>query len=165
MKIAIAADHRGMKVKQKIEILLGRLGHEIVDYGTHGEQSVDYPDHARPAAEAVGKPFGVLLFKLPGFVMAALIPAVAGFAAQWSWGKYATGSLGMQLLSIPVSLLTMWAAYRLCHQLTAWRAVRVLVANATFTRFYRRYHEPSTRLAQLQETGTVRYYPSASPQG
>ena len=55
MKIAVACDHRGVKIKQKIEILLGSLGHEIVDYGTHGEQSVDYPDHARPAAEAVGK--------------------------------------------------------------------------------------------------------------
>lgn len=101
--------------------------------------------------------FGVLLFKLPGFVMAALIPAVAAFAAKWSWGKYVTGGLGMQLLSIPVALLTMWATYRMCHQLTAWRAVRAFVANATFTRFYRRYHEPSTRLAQLQETGTVPY--------
>ena len=55
MKIAVASDHRGVKVKQKIEILLGKLGHEIVDYGTHGEQSMDYPDTARPAAEAVGK--------------------------------------------------------------------------------------------------------------
>ena len=55
MKIALASDHRGVKIKQKIEILLGKLGHEIVDYGTHGEQSVDYPDFARPAAEAVGK--------------------------------------------------------------------------------------------------------------
>jgi Pyruvate/2-oxoacid:ferredoxin oxidoreductase delta subunit len=110
----------------------------------------------RQAVEA-SQGFGVLLFKLPGFVMAALMPAVAAFTAQWSWGNYVTGGLGTRLLGIPVALLTMWATYRLCHQLTAWRAVRVFVANATFTRFYRRYHEPSTRLAQLKEMGTVRY--------
>lgn len=63
--------------------------------------------------------FGAVLFKRPGFVMAALIPAVAAFAAQWSWGKYATGGLAMQLLSIPVALLTMWASPR-----RAWRNSR-----------------------------------------
>ncbi len=115
----------------------------------------------RQAVEA-SQGFGVLLFKLPGFVMAALMPPVAAFAAQWSWGTYVTGSLAMKLLSIPVALLTMWAAYRLCHQLTAWRVVRAVVANATFTRFYRRYHEPSTRLVQLKEMGTVRYQAAAA---
>jgi ribose 5-phosphate isomerase B len=55
MKIAIAADHKGVKVKQKIVALLGKLGHETVDFGTHSEQSCDYPDFARPAAEAVGR--------------------------------------------------------------------------------------------------------------
>jgi ferredoxin len=101
--------------------------------------------------------FGVVLFKLPRIVFAALTPAIAAFAAQWSWGKYATGGMAMKLLSYPVALFTLWATYRLCHQLTALRAVRAVVANATFTRFYRRYHEPSTSLEQLKETGTVRY--------
>lgn len=107
--------------------------------------------------------FGVLLFKLPGFLTAALIPAAAGITAEWSWGKYVTGGLGLRLLGIPVSLLTMWAAYRLCHGLTAIRVVRILIANLTFTRFYRRYHEPSTRLAELRQTGTARYCPAATP--
>ena len=55
MKIAVASDHRGEKLKNGIAALLGKLGHEVVDYGTHGEQSVDYPDFARPASEAVGR--------------------------------------------------------------------------------------------------------------
>src|SRR5262249_57099367 len=29
------------------------LGHEVVDFGTHSEQPVDYPDFVRPAAQAV----------------------------------------------------------------------------------------------------------------
>jgi ribose 5-phosphate isomerase B len=55
MRIAVAADHRGEKLKRKIVTLLDQLGHEIVDYGTHGPASVDYPDVARPASEAVGR--------------------------------------------------------------------------------------------------------------
>lgn len=55
MKIALAADHRGLKIKQKIAHLLANLGHEVADYGTHDDQSVDYPDFAWPAAEAVGR--------------------------------------------------------------------------------------------------------------
>ncbi len=55
MKIAVACDHRGVKTKQKIISLLGKRGHEVVDYGTHGDQSVDYPDFSAPAAQAVGR--------------------------------------------------------------------------------------------------------------
>ena len=31
------------------------LGHEVVDFGTDSEKSVDYPDYIRPAAEAVAR--------------------------------------------------------------------------------------------------------------
>jgi ribose 5-phosphate isomerase B len=55
MKIAIGSDHAGFLYKEKIKGLLGRLGHEVIDFGTRSEESVDYPVYVRPAAEAVGR--------------------------------------------------------------------------------------------------------------
>jgi ribose 5-phosphate isomerase B len=53
MKIAIASDHAGYRYKEEIARLLADLGHEVRDFGTHSEESVDYPVFIRPAAEAV----------------------------------------------------------------------------------------------------------------
>jgi len=53
MKIAVASDHRGYLVKGKIVALLRELGHEGLDYGPDGTESVDYPDFAAKVAEAV----------------------------------------------------------------------------------------------------------------
>ena len=33
MKVGIAADHGGYQMKQKIYILLGAIGHQVVDFG------------------------------------------------------------------------------------------------------------------------------------
>ena len=54
MKIAIGNDHRGVAVKQRILGLLSDLGHEVVDYGTNGSASVDYPDSGLQVGEDVG---------------------------------------------------------------------------------------------------------------
>lgn len=53
MKIAIASDHAGFIYKEKIKALLGKLGHEVVDFGTDSTASCDYPDFIKPAARAV----------------------------------------------------------------------------------------------------------------
>lgn len=55
MKIAIGTDHAGFRYKEKIKRFLGEMGHEVQDYGTHSEESVDYPLFIRPAAEAVAR--------------------------------------------------------------------------------------------------------------
>jgi len=55
MKIALAADHAGYKLKEIIKAFLKRKKIEFKDYGTFSEGSVDYPDFARPAAEAVAR--------------------------------------------------------------------------------------------------------------
>ncbi|MEW6358082.1 MAG: ribose 5-phosphate isomerase B [Planctomycetota bacterium] len=55
MKVAVAADHRGVEFKKKVKQVLAGLGHEAVDFGTEGPESVDYPDYALPAARAVAK--------------------------------------------------------------------------------------------------------------
>jgi len=53
MRIAIGSDHRGYAVKQKIVELLGRLGEEVIDVGTHDAQAVDYPDVAALVGQKV----------------------------------------------------------------------------------------------------------------
>ena len=54
-KIALAADHRGFEMKQKIAPFLRTQGFEVIDYGTDSEESCDYPDYILKAAEAVAK--------------------------------------------------------------------------------------------------------------
>lgn len=44
MKIGIASDHRGYKLKTKLIQYLNKKGYEVVDYGTNSIESVDYPD-------------------------------------------------------------------------------------------------------------------------
>jgi ribose 5-phosphate isomerase B len=52
-KIAMASDHAGFKLKQQLKEYLQNKGYEIYDFGTHSEESVDYPDFIHPLAEAV----------------------------------------------------------------------------------------------------------------
>ena len=53
MKIAMGSDHAGFDYKQKIMEWLKEQGHQVLDFGAFSEDSVDYPDFAFPAAEAV----------------------------------------------------------------------------------------------------------------
>jgi ribose 5-phosphate isomerase B len=53
MKIAIASDHAGFHLKGRIAAFLRERGHEVEDFGTDSDASVDYPDFIVPAARAV----------------------------------------------------------------------------------------------------------------
>jgi ribose 5-phosphate isomerase B len=53
MRIAIASDHAGYRYKERIKEHLTQRSHEVVDFGTDSEESVDYPRFIRPAAVAV----------------------------------------------------------------------------------------------------------------
>ncbi len=53
MKVALAADHRGHAMKEKITALLQEAGHEVFDMGTSSAKSCDYPDIGYRAAKAV----------------------------------------------------------------------------------------------------------------
>lgn len=55
MRIAIGSDHAGFAMKQAIVGLLSELGHNHEDFGCFNSNSVDYPDIARPVAEAVSQ--------------------------------------------------------------------------------------------------------------
>ncbi|MBK9458025.1 MAG: ribose 5-phosphate isomerase B [Sphingobacteriales bacterium] len=53
MKIAIGADHAGYDLKELVKQHLLDNAHHVLDFGTHGTASVDYPDYAHPTANAV----------------------------------------------------------------------------------------------------------------
>jgi len=55
MNIALAADHAGFVLKDKIKDYLLKNNFEVIDFGTFSEKSVDYPDFAHPLAISVEK--------------------------------------------------------------------------------------------------------------
>ena len=53
MRIALTADHAGVDLKDEIAGWLSDEGHEVLDLGTHGHESVDYPRFGALMAEAL----------------------------------------------------------------------------------------------------------------
>ena len=53
MKIAVASDHGGFALKEKVKEHLIERGFDIEDLGTHSEESVDYPVYGKACGEAV----------------------------------------------------------------------------------------------------------------
>ncbi|MGL5096289.1 MAG: ribose 5-phosphate isomerase B [Planctomycetia bacterium] len=55
MKVALGSDHRGVHIKRRIANFLRERHHEVLDFGTDSEDSVDYPDFAAKVSEAVSR--------------------------------------------------------------------------------------------------------------
>ncbi len=53
MKIAMASDHGGVHLKEHIKNYLQGKGIEVVDHGTYGEESCDYPDFAEKLCQDI----------------------------------------------------------------------------------------------------------------
>ncbi|MFC5604884.1 ribose 5-phosphate isomerase B [Sporosarcina sp. Marseille-Q4943] len=53
MKIAISSDHGGNRLRHEIMDLLSELGLDYEDFGPDSDESVDYPDYAKPVADGV----------------------------------------------------------------------------------------------------------------
>jgi len=53
MKIAIGNDHAGVGVKEKIQDHLQKKGHQVINKGYDGEESVDYPDFIHPVSKEI----------------------------------------------------------------------------------------------------------------
>ena len=87
MTIAIAADHAGFALKEKLRRRLTEEGHEVVDFGTDSAESCDYPDFAQAASRNVAQgraDRGVLVCSTGiGMAMAAnKIPGIRAAPAQ-----------------------------------------------------------------------------------
>ncbi len=64
LKIAVASDHAGYEMKNKLKEYLEKEGYEIYDFGSYSSDSADYPDFGHPLAEAVSNEefkFGISL--------------------------------------------------------------------------------------------------------
>jgi ribose 5-phosphate isomerase B len=62
--IALGADHGGVALKNRLAAALIEAGHQVLDFGTDGPASVDYPDFAHAVCAAVtGKraDYGILV--------------------------------------------------------------------------------------------------------
>ena len=53
LKIAVASDHGGFALKEKVKEHLVQRGFEVDDLGIHSEESVDYPVYGKACGEAV----------------------------------------------------------------------------------------------------------------
>jgi ribose 5-phosphate isomerase B len=54
MRVAVAFDHRGVKLRDRVLSVLEELGHEPVDLGTDTDaERIDYPDKAREIGNAI----------------------------------------------------------------------------------------------------------------
>ena len=53
MRIALAADHAGFALKDELAAWLRDSGHVVIDLGTNGPESVDYPEFGARLARAV----------------------------------------------------------------------------------------------------------------
>jgi RpiB/LacA/LacB family sugar-phosphate isomerase len=89
MRIAVASDHGGYDQKKEISAYLEEEKHEIVDFGTGSNDSVDYPDFGFPAAEAVasGEADRGILFCTTGIGMSILANKVKGVRAALCMNK------------------------------------------------------------------------------
>jgi len=83
MKIAIAADHGGFLLKEKLRARLAELGHAVSDFGTDSTASCDYPDFAHAVGDAVaeGKADRGVLICTTGIGMAMAANKIAGVRA------------------------------------------------------------------------------------
>jgi ribose 5-phosphate isomerase B len=53
--VAVASDHAGVTLKRVLADELRAMSYEVLDLGTDGSDSVDYPDYARALAEAIAE--------------------------------------------------------------------------------------------------------------
>jgi ribose 5-phosphate isomerase B len=83
MKIAIAADHAGFALKEKLRANLAGAGHQVLDFGASSADSCDYPDFAQPVAREVaeGRSDRGILVCSTGIGMAIAANKVAGVRA------------------------------------------------------------------------------------
>lgn len=76
--IGMASDHGGFELKEYIKKKLSESGYEVKDFGTHSDESVDYPDYIHPVASEVNE----------GVLKRAIILCGSGNGAQMTANKY-----------------------------------------------------------------------------
>lgn len=55
MKVALGADHAGFPMKDAVRTAIEKLGHEVIDAGTHSTDPVDFPDITQATCDVVSR--------------------------------------------------------------------------------------------------------------
>ena len=53
MRVVFGSDHAGFEMKQMMLAHVQKLGHQVVDVGTHDDSPTDYPDYAEALGMAI----------------------------------------------------------------------------------------------------------------
>ena len=90
MRVALAADHAGYALKERLKAHLGSRGHDVLDLGAHDEAASDYPDHAEAAGLAVveGRAERAILVCGSGVGVAAAANKIPGIRAGMCHDHY-----------------------------------------------------------------------------
>jgi len=90
MKIALASDHAGFRLKQDVSLFLKELGLEFLDCGCSSEESVNYVDYALKACETLrsGECDRAILICGTGLGMAIVANKFKGVRAAVCWDDY-----------------------------------------------------------------------------
>ena len=95
-RLAVGADHAGFRLKELLSTHLRANGHEVLDFGTHDEERVDYPDYGAAVGRAVvsgeadlgllvcGSGIGICIAanKIPGVRAATVHDVTSGHMAR-----------------------------------------------------------------------------------
>ena len=87
MRIAIASDHAAVSLKSALADWMREADHDVLDLGTHGDASVDYPDYGDAIARALadGRAERGVALCGSGIGIAIAVPTVIPrAAARWS---------------------------------------------------------------------------------
>ena len=85
MTVALGCDHAGWELKERLKAWLIQTGHQVLDFGTHSPDPVDYPDYALQVADSVanGKAERGVLVCGTGIGMAMAANKVPGVRAAF----------------------------------------------------------------------------------
>jgi ribose 5-phosphate isomerase B len=114
--IGIGSDHHGLRLKQKLHLLLARRGEAVRDFGSFSREPLGYPDIAVPLARAVqtgavergilicgtGLGMAIAANKVPGIFAAPVTDVYAARKARESNDAQII-TLGARLLHLPTA--------------------------------------------------------------
>jgi ribose 5-phosphate isomerase B len=90
MRVAVAADHAGYALKERLKLHLASGGHEVLDLGAHDQAPSDYPDHAEAVGRAIrgGRAERGILICGSGVGVSAAVNKVPGIRAALCHDHY-----------------------------------------------------------------------------
>ena len=90
MRVAVAADHAGYALKERLKTHLVARGHQVLDLGAHDPAPSDYPDHAEAVGRAVrdGRAERGILICGSGVGVAAAVNKIPGIRAGMCHDHY-----------------------------------------------------------------------------